>query len=180
MPIATPDIVILIVIGASAVIGLMRGFVRETVSVAIWIAAFLLAAWFGSKLGDLLGLNMRDDLKHAVGMVGVFLAVILGGIFLQRFLAGLVKATGLAGFDHLVGLLFGGVRGVIVVIVVLVALRPYADGVSWWKKSQYVPVLLEFEQDVIDVFDWATGWISKPEKLDMPDIPDLPKMPGNG
>ena len=155
------DIVISIVILISATIGMVRGFVRETVSIVIWVAAFLLAVAFGPTVAALIEVDLRDVVRLAIGWVSVFLAVLIIGAIVQRFLGALVETSGLSGFDRMVGLLFGALRGAVVVIFALVALRPFAENYTWWQTSEIRPVLLEFEEDVFAIFHGTVAGVSQ-------------------
>lgn len=150
---AIADLVIGLVVVVSTVFGVMRGFVKEVVSLAIWAAAFLLGLAFGSRVGELMALELEPKLQTAIGFAAVFIAVLVVGAIVQRALHGLIETTGLTGTDRLLGMLFGAGRGVIVVAVALIALRPFAENRQWWDDSRLVLPLLEFEDDILAVFD---------------------------
>ncbi len=145
----------LIVIGASAALGLFRGLVREVASLAIWAAAFFLALLFGPVLADQMQFNIDPGVKNALGTAAAFVVVLVAGAFLQKMLGAMVEATGLTGTDRTVGLAFGAARGAIVVIVALVALRPFAEERAWWSESTVAPILLPFESVVMEFIDAA-------------------------
>lgn len=153
MPLPTPDIVMLIVVGASAVLGLFRGLVREVVSLAIWASAFFLALLFGPLLADEMQFNVSAGVKGALGFAAIFVVVLVAGAFLQKMLGVMVEATGLTGTDRTLGLAFGAVRGAIMLIVALVALRPFAEERAWWAESTVAPILLHFEGLVMEFMD---------------------------
>ena len=154
---ATPDIVIAVVIALSAVIGLMRGLVKEVVSLVIWVTAFLSARAFAAPVADLaLGtVDLARTHRMVIGFALVFICVLIAGAFVQRLLAQLVKATGLTGTDRVVGLVFGGARGAVIVIVGLIALRPFAQQSHWWSQSTLLPELLAFEDDLLELIGVA-------------------------
>ena len=143
----------LIVIGASAAFGLFRGLVRELVSLAIWAGAFLLSLLFGPLLAEQMEFNVGPGVKTALGFAAVFVVVLVAGAFLQKMLGAMVEATGLTGTDRTLGLAFGAVRGAIVVIVALVALRPFSEDRGWLSESTVAPFLLAFESHVMQFID---------------------------
>ena len=157
MPLSTPDIVMLIVIVTSAGLGLFRGFVREVVSLAIWVAAFVFALMLGPLLAQAMQFDVGPGVKSALGFALVFVVVLIAGAFLQKMLGALVEATGLTGTDRTLGMAFGAVRGAIVVIVALVALRPFAEERAWWSESHVAPFLLVFESHVMEFIDAVLG-----------------------
>ena len=148
---AVADVVIVGVIVASAVFGVLRGLVKEIVALGIWVAALLLGVVFAAPLGALIADSLGPRLQTGIGFAGVFVAVLLAGALLQRILGRLIDSTGLTGTDRTLGLLFGAARGVIVVIVALIVLRPFAEDRPWWPESQLIPPLLAFEGDVLNV-----------------------------
>lgn len=132
------DYVIVAIIGISMLISLFRGYVREMLSLIAWGAAFWVAFTFSHKVAVLLVEYV--DLPSArlvLAFVALFLATLLVG-GLVNFLAGeLVDKTGLSGTDRMLGLLFGMLRGiaVVVIMVLLAGLTPVpAD--PWWRESQ--------------------------------------------
>ena len=58
------DIFILVVILVSAGFGMARGFVRETVALAIWLAAFLSATMFAESTMDIVQFEWMDGLSE--------------------------------------------------------------------------------------------------------------------
>lgn len=143
----------LIAIGASSAFGLFRGLVRELVSLAIWAAALFLALLLGPVLAEQMQFNAGAGVKGALGFAATFVVVLVAGAFLQKMLGAVVEATGLTGTDRTLGLAFGALRGAILVIVALVALRPFAEERAWWAESTVAPVLLPFEGLVMEFID---------------------------
>ncbi|MCY4059172.1 MAG: CvpA family protein, partial [Gammaproteobacteria bacterium] len=159
---AVADVVMGIVIVVSAVFGLMRGLVREVLSLVIWVAALLLGIAFADPVAAVLGLDLSAALQTAIGFAIVFVAVLVAGALAQRFLGGLVESTGLTGTDRTLGLVFGTVRGAAVVLVALILLRPFAESRDWWTESRIAPPLLTFENEVIELFDLMMDAVSDP------------------
>lgn len=159
---AIADVVMGIVIIVSAVFGLMRGLVRDVLSLVIWVSALLLGIAFADSVAGVLGLDLSVGLQTAIGFAIVFVAVLVGGALAQRFLGGLVESTGLTGTDRTLGLVFGTVRGAAVVLVALILLRPFAESRDWWSESLIAPPLLSFENEVIELFDLVMDAVSGP------------------
>ena len=159
---AVADVVMAIVIVVSAVFGLMRGLVREVLSLVIWVSALLLGIAFAAPVAGILGLDLSAGLQTAIGFAIVFVAVLVGGALAQRLFGGLVESTGLTGTDRTLGLVFGTVRGAAVVLVALILLRPFAESRLWWSESRIAPPLLTFENEVIELFDLIVDAVSDP------------------
>ena len=146
------DVVMGTVIVVSAVFGLMRGFLREVLSLVIWAAALLLGIAFARPVAALLGLEVGTGLQTAIGFTIVFLAVVVCGAIAQRIVGRLVDSTGLSGTDRTLGLVFGTARGALIVLVALIMLRPFAETREWWPSSRIAPVLLSFEGELVGAF----------------------------
>ncbi|WHI50035.1 CvpA family protein [Microbulbifer sp. MLAF003] len=142
------DWTILAIVGISTLFGLSRGFVRETLSLLTWIAAFIVAMMFRDQLAPLLS-NLVDtpSLQVIAAFAILFFGTLLAGAVLNMMLSAFVEATGLSGTDRVLGMVFGLVRGAIVVMALLIlapALVPVEQD-SWWSESVLIPHFLEFE-----------------------------------
>ena len=128
------DYTILCVIAISALVGMLRGFVRETVSLLVWIAAFWLAMTYSVNVaGHLNGVISNPSIRVAAAFIALFVAVLIVGVIINYLLASLLKKVGVRTSDRVLGVLFGLARGVLVValVVVLVELTPLVDSSSW-------------------------------------------------
>lgn len=159
---ATADIVILIVVLLSAAIGLMRGLLKEVLSLASWLTAFVAALYFAPVLSARFETVVDDQsVRLVVAFILIFLVVLVLGGLIQWVLSKMVHGTGLSGTDRFLGFLFGSARGVLACIIALIALRPFAEGTDWWQASMLVPELLAFEDDVLNLLGKATEWFSE-------------------
>ena len=71
--------------------------------------------------------------------------------------------------DRFLGFLFGSVRGAIVVIVVLIAIRPFSETEQWWGASKLRPELMKFEEDILYLLNYASDSIAEiGDDLDLP------------
>lgn len=106
------DWIILAIVGISTLIGLGRGFVRETLSLLTWVAAFIVAMLFRDQLAPLLS-NLVDtpSLQMITAFAILFFGTLLAGAGLNTMLSAFVEATGLSGTDRVLGVVFGLVRG---------------------------------------------------------------------
>ena len=136
-----PDIVLLVILGLSTVVGLWRGFIVEVMSVAVWVAAFWLAFAYGDSAALLFeNIVATPSVRLLLGYALLFtLALVVGG--LATWLMGrLVHATGLSGTDRLLGLVFGLARGYALgAVAVLLAGFTALPGDPWWEQSRVIP-----------------------------------------
>ena len=146
------DYLILGIIVVSAAIGVWRGFVREVLSLFVWLAAFWFAfAW--SATVDVYLVNLIDEqgLRLAVAFVVLFLAVHVVGFVIARLMATVIKSIGLKGVDRVAGAGFGLLRGfvVVAVMVLLIEMTPLAQETIWQQSymvSMFNNALQWFEQ----------------------------------
>lgn len=135
------DWVILAILGLSVVVGLWRGLVAELLSLVIWIAAFWVAASFGPAVAAQLQPMISLPIARIVlGYALCFVAVLVAGALVRFAMRRLISGTGLSGIDRLFGMLFGFVRGVLLVtlLVFLVGLTLFTRE-SWWQQSALLP-----------------------------------------
>ena len=149
------DWTIISVLGLSVLLSLWRGFVREAISLAGWIAAFVVANMFVGQVADLLGQWIANVTGRYVAAFALLLAgtLVVAGL-LARLGARAVKATGLTLLDRLLGTAFGTARGLIIVLVVVYLLRQLAppQNLTWLDQSQLMPHLDMLAQWVQLVF----------------------------
>lgn len=136
------DWVILAIIGLSALISLMRGFVREALSLAGWIAAFLLAKTFYQPVAELLVEHIdTNSIRLGVAWVGIFvITLFLAGVV--NFLIGkMIDKAGLSGTDRFLGMGFGAIRGILIVALLVLGLRQFTPVPQddWWTTSKLIP-----------------------------------------
>ncbi len=152
------DVVVIFVICLSALFSLMRGFVKEAISLATWIIAIWLAATFSPKLAAVLPAGIESEaVRQAVGFGVLFVLSLMLGALINVLVSQVVKKTGLSGADRVFGVAFGVLRGglIVVVFVVIGGMTPLPEA-DWWQSS----VLLEWFESVAIVIQ---GYI--PEDL---------------
>ncbi len=149
MQVATLDIVIATVVLLSAAFGLVRGLVKEVLSLVSWALAFILAAYFSTDLAVQMPETWGSDAVRTVMSFGViFIATLILAGVAQWLVGQLVDVTGLSSTDRLLGLVFGSARGLLIAIVMLMGLQQIASDAQWWHASMLRGELLAFEGDV--------------------------------
>ena len=122
------DFVVLLILFLSIVISVMRGLVREVLSLASWVGAFLVAKYGAPVVaGWLPGLISHPNARLALGFVLVMVASVLLFSLLSLQFAKLVKITGLSGTDRALGAFFGLARGVLVAVLLVSHLTSHAS-----------------------------------------------------
>ena len=131
------DIVVLAIVGISIALGVLRGLVREVLALVAWVAAFLLSNFLAPEAARLLPQGMgSEEVRLLVSYVVVFIIVLVALSVLAILASKLVKVVGLGVSDRAVGGVFGLVRGVLVVmILVLLAGLTSLPRQSAWREA---------------------------------------------
>jgi len=142
------DWAILGILLVSSLISIKRGFVKEALSLATWVLAFIVALVFGDRLALLLtDLITTPSVRELSAFAILFAATLIVGAMVNYLIGELVRMTGLSGTDRLFGMLFGLSRGLVVVMALLILLPSVVplnqDG--WWRESTLIPRFLAFE-----------------------------------
>lgn len=135
------DLVIIGVILVSALVSLARGFVREALSLAAWVAAFWVAIRYAATWEGVFAEQVATpSLRLGLAFFVLFLAVLIAGAILNFLVGQLVDRTGLSGTDRVLGMVFGAGRGIAVValLVLFAGLTPLPKD-AWWRESQLLP-----------------------------------------
>jgi len=137
------DWLIVAVVLVSGLISIWRGFVREAVSLATWLLAFWVALFFGPKLMVLMPDALESPtVRWLAAVIALFMATLLVGGLANFLISTLVEKTGLTGTDRALGVVFGILRGVIIVAVMVLLMGETAlKGEGWWQESRLVPYL---------------------------------------
>ena len=134
------DFLIVAIIGVSAFLSILRGFVREALALCGWIAGGWLALTFGPAGARLLSDHVAvPSLRYAIAGLVLFFAALVVSALIAHFFGAVVEKTGLTGTDRTLGMVFGAVRGgVIVTILVLLAhLTPLPQD-PWWSEAALI------------------------------------------
>ena len=128
------DYAVLLIIGISIVMSMMRGAVREVLAIAGWVAAIYVAKTFATQLLPLLPADIPTaSLKILAAHVIVFFGVLLVTSLLTIALSSLIKKISLNWFNRFLGGFFGFARGLLIVcvLVFLAGLTSFPKDARW-------------------------------------------------
>lgn len=111
------DLFVVGVMTISAVAGLVRGLVREVFSLGAWVLAFLFAKSLAPFVAPMVPGVESEALQHFAAIVLVFVVILVVASLSGAVLAGMVKWVGLGLYDKFMGLVFGALRGGIIVLL---------------------------------------------------------------
>ena len=154
------DIVVLLLVGGGAVLGLLRGFVTEILSLFAWVAAIVALKLLHPLLTPALtGTVVNSRAAAAVlAFALIFLLVFAGGKLVARALGRRTKASVLGPVDRVLGLGFGAVKGLIGATLLFLAANLFYDTIygaaatrpDWIRESRTYPLLNASGRAIVD------------------------------
>src|ERR1700682_4953632 len=135
------DVLIVLVLLGSTIIGLLRGFVREAVSLVFWVVA-IWAAWKFSPIVEphLGGLLADPSVAPWVGRLVILVLVLLIGWAVGLLMGYFTRSLGLGVMDRVIGVLFGIVRGMVLVGLMIIGGELLnLNHEEWCNRSKLVP-----------------------------------------
>ena len=135
------DIVIIAFFVISILIGIYRGFVKETLSVASWALAAFMAFKFGEQASVYIKPYItQEPLDLAIAYVAVFLVSLIVFAVISHIISQIFASSGMTGIDRSIGSIFGALRAAVILVVLILVGRFMAmDNQSWWLDSQIIP-----------------------------------------
>jgi membrane protein required for colicin V production len=111
------DVIVLVVVAFSGLMGFLRGMVREVLGLSAWVGAGLAAWWFFPKLQPIAHREIANaDIADPVAFGGTFLLVLIVLSLLARSLGMVVRRSALGGLDRTLGLVYGLARGAAIMV----------------------------------------------------------------
>ena len=152
------DYFIIGIVAVSSLVGMVRGFLKEALSLIVWVSAGVVAFTLSPRLSSFVP-DFIDDPTVRLGITGLvlFLCTLLAGGFVNHLIHKAAIGIALSVTDRLLGVLFGVARGVmILILLVMLASLTSMPKEQWWQGSS-----------LIEYFMFATGWIQShlPENL---------------
>lgn len=144
----------------SIVLSIFRGFVREALSIAGWVVAFIVASAYSSLFEQFLPAEITGEtLRISIAFVLTFLAVLLITALAIMLLTTLIKGIGLGFIDRLFGSVFGFLRALaIVTLLVLIAGLTTIPNQLFWQQAVLSRPL---EAIAVQVLPWLPNDLSK-------------------
>lgn len=135
------DYIIVTVVLLSTIVSLFRGLVKEIFSLVTWVIGFGSALKFSGRFAATFTKYIANPtIRYIIIFIAIFILVMIIGTLLNRLFSLFVARSGLSGADHLLGMVFGSVRGLLLigVILLLINFTSFVED-SWWQNSMLIP-----------------------------------------
>ena len=151
------DYLALGIIALSGLIAFFRGFIQETLSLFLWIIAFAAAMLLNAYLDPyFVNYIASPEIRRMLTITSVFVGVIFTGGLLIKLIRGLAHWSGMGGLDRLLGVLFGFLRGMLLIVVIYLVLPSDFKQSAFIKESKsstylkkYAPMAEKFFKSMI-------------------------------
>ncbi|MEM6761292.1 MAG: CvpA family protein [Pseudomonadota bacterium] len=121
MDIAILDGVVIAVVVISAILAMFRGFVREVLSIAAWVAAAILAYLFYEQLTPYVSEYVDNPtIAMILSAAAIFLVSLIVVSLITMKISDFVMDSPVGALDRLLGFVFGAARGVLLVVVAVI------------------------------------------------------------
>lgn len=137
------DLIIIVVMCLSVLVGFIRGFIKEVLSVCLWLAAIICAVLYTQDLQLwLVDYIEIPGVRVSAAFAIIFFVVFLVGSLVNRVLANVLQLSGFGLINRLLGVVFGAGRGILLIIAALLLLSPTAITKDiMFQESLLVPLL---------------------------------------
>lgn len=146
------DIGILVIVFASVLLAFWKGFVQQAISLAGWVVALLAARLLGTELAPMFESIFTDPkFQLAAAYVVITLVVLLASKVVSSAFGTLIQKIGLGFLDRILGVIFGALRGVIIIVLLIAVfgLTGMRDTTAW-QESKLMPYMEQIR-------DWTAG-----------------------
>ncbi len=164
------DIIVILLVGGGAILGFLRGFVTEALSLIAWVLAVVAVKFLHSPVSDALAPTIGTAAGAAVlAFVLVFGITFFLGKFLSRSLGARTRQSVLGPVDRVLGLGFGAVKGLIFSTLLFLLVTMVLDTVNggatkrpeWVRESRTYPLLSASGKALVDYMNQR--------RMDLPD-----------
>ena len=158
------DYIIIAIIAFSIIVSLLRGFVRDVMSLASWVVAFIVASQFYPYLANLLTQIESEYVRNGVAIAILFVLTLIVGAIVNYVISQLVDKTGLSGTDRVLGACFGFLRGVLIVAALLFFVDTFTNfnQNEMWTTSKLIPHFAFIEQWFFEQMQANSSFLNLP------------------
>ena len=148
------DWIIIAIVGLSALTGLFRGFIKELIALGVWVVGVWAGYKYSQSLNPWLQPYIQDQsIRTIIAFAVILLGVLISGGIINLLLGLILRSTGLGSMDTILGVVFGFIRGVFIVALIIAVMNmtslPYQQYV---RSSTFYP-------ELAPLVDWISGYL---------------------
>lgn len=114
------DGIVVVVVLVSALLAMYRGFLREVLSIASWVAAAAVAVLFYKQAQPTVQVYVPNDQVATIATIaGLFLVTLLVVSWITMKVSDFVLDSAFGALDRTFGFLFGALRGLLLLVVAI-------------------------------------------------------------
>jgi membrane protein required for colicin V production len=160
------DIIVILLVGGGLVMGSLRGFVGEALSLTSWVAAIVALKILHTPVAAMLEAPIGTRSGAAVlAFALIFGIVFLGGKLIARRIGGATRRSMIGPIDRILGAGFGALKGLIGATLLYLAANLVYDTVygraaprpDWMARSRSYPLLYASGRAIVDFVEWRRG-----------------------
>jgi len=145
------DIILIIIVSLSILFGILKGFVRELLSLAFFIIGVILSFLFYSDVGDIYLPHFKNrDVANFAGFITIFVLILVVGTLLTYVVKKIFSLGPLKGIDMIFGGVFGLLRGILISAIIVFALIVFPVNDKLIVQSRLSPYILTTIEVFID------------------------------
>ncbi len=154
------DWIIAAIILVSMIVSIFRGFIKESLSLISWILAIWLGITFCVEAGELIHQYVRiptPKFREWAGFAAVFILTLFLFAVISYMVYKFIVRGPIKGVDRVLGIGFGALRGIAIVVALLMVARALGmENSQWWSSAKHIPKF-------VPVMDFVEGML--PESL---------------
>ena len=141
----TNDVFILIILLTGGLNGLRQGFIKAFANLTGWILALIVAAKYASILAPSMRSLSSDPVVQKIAAFAFIVLMIVVLTWLVTYLLnGILRTLKLGPLNRLAGGVFGGLKGLLVVLITIQGVGPWVESSPHWRQSKFIQTLLPY------------------------------------
>ena len=143
------DLFLLIIVVLGGLNGLRQGFIQAFANLVGWFVAFFIAAKYASSIAPLMLMASDPVVQKVAAFALIVLLVVIATWLFTGFLQRVLHILKLGPLNRLAGAIFGSLKALLVILILLQTLSPWVASSPKWQQSSWVQALLPYAP-------WAT------------------------
>jgi len=153
----TIDIVVLVILAISAAVGVARGFTREILGIGGWIGAFFISLYGMILVRPFVMKYIHDAfVADVISGITLFIIALIALTIISRRISQRIKSGALGGLDRSLGVVFGVIRGGVLLSLAYLAFSFFMPNHEKWPKPLQTARSTPF---IVEAGDWLRGLV---------------------